>query len=208
MRRSRRFVSFEGIDGSGKSTQAALFAEALETEGHGVVRTREPGGTALGEALRRVLLESEGGSIGALAEMHLFAAARAQLVEEVVAPTLAGGGWVVADRFLDSSLAYQGAARGIGIERVMAANATAVDHHMPALTIVIDLDPDQAAHRRGGRADRIEGEDDDFHARVAAGYRELARRFPIRLCRIAGEGTPQQVHERVMAATAGLRAAA
>jgi dTMP kinase len=114
---ARRFISFEGVDGCGKSTQAAMLAEALERAGRRVVRTREPGGTALGEELRRVLLESGPGAIGAIAEMHLFAAARAQLVQEVIAPALEAGDWVVADRFLDSSLAYQGVARGLGVER-------------------------------------------------------------------------------------------
>ena len=208
--RARRFVSFEGVDGSGKSTQAALLADALERAGRTVVRTREPGGTALGEALRRVLLESAPGDIGPVAEMHLFAAARAQLVQEVVAPALRAGAWVVADRFLDSSLAYQGVARGLGVETVLAANAAGVGHHMPALTILIDLDPPEAAARRAGdtgRAgsrDRIEDEGAALQERVAEGYREVARRFPVRVQRIDGAAAAQDVHARVMEAVAAL----
>lgn len=205
MRSIARFVSFEGVDGSGKSTQAAMFADALEAEGRSVVRTREPGGTPLGEALRSVLLEGDPGQIGPMAEVHLFAAARAQLVEQVIAPGIARGAWVVADRFLDSSLAYQGVARGVGIERVLEANRTAVGCHLPAMTIVLDLDADEAARRRG-RPDRIEGEGEAFQLRVAEGYRDLARRFPIRLCPVPAAGTPDEVHRRVLAATERVRA--
>lgn len=200
----RRFVALEGVDGSGKSTQAAMLADALERAGHEVVRVREPGGTALGEALRGVLLEGAPGSIGALAEMHLFAAARAQLVQDVIAPALDAGRWVVADRFLDSSLAYQGVARGLGVDVVLAVNAPATAHRMPALSLIIDLDPAAAAARRCAGPDRIEAEGDGFQQAVAAGYREVARRFPLHARVIDGGGTPDEVHARVMAAVGEL----
>lgn len=200
----RRFISFEGVDGCGKSTQAALLADALERAGRRVVRTREPGGTALGEELRRVLLESSPGAIGAIAEMHLFAAARAQLVEEVIAPALEAGDWVVADRFLDSSLAYQGVARGLGVERVLHVNDPATAHHMPALTVLLDIDARAATARRegaeAGADDRIEAEGALFQARVAAAYRDLAERFPVRVRVVDATGSAQEVHARVMGA--------
>lgn len=205
----RRFISFEGVDGCGKSTQAALLVEALQRAGRRVVRTREPGGTALGEELRRVLLESSPGAIGAIAEMHLFAAARAQLVEEVIAPALDAGDWVVADRFIDSSLAYQGVARGLGVELVLHVNDPATAHHMPALTILLDMDARGAAARRAGAGadDRIEAEGALFQARVAAAYRELAERFPVRVRVVDGRGSPGEVHARVMDAIGDLVAA-
>jgi dTMP kinase len=203
---TRRFISFEGVDGCGKSTQAALLADTLQRAGGRVVRTREPGGTALGEELRRVLLQSSPGAIGAIAEMHLFAAARAQLVQEVIVPALEAGDWVVADRFLDSSLAYQGVARGLGIEEVLRVNEPATAHHMPARTILIDVDARRAAARRAGAEadDRIEAEGTLFQARVAAGYRELAERFPVRVRVVDGAGTPDEVHARVVEAVGDL----
>ncbi|HMM48584.1 MAG TPA: dTMP kinase [Miltoncostaeaceae bacterium] len=195
-----RFISFEGIDGCGKSTQAELLARALEAAGARVVRVREPGGTALGEALRGVLLDSAPGTIGPQAEVHLFAAARAQLLEEVIAPALEAGSWVIADRFLDSSLAYQGVARGLGIDAVLAANATVVDDRLPALTVLLRVPMDEATARRsvGDRAtDRIEGEGERLQRRVAAAYDQLAERFPTRIVVIDGVGDPQRVHQRV-----------
>lgn len=200
-----RFISFEGVDGSGKSTQAALLASALEARGVTVVRTREPGGTALGEALRGVLLESAPGSIGPVAEVHLFAAARAQLVAEVIAPTLAAGGWVIADRFVDSSLAYQGVGRGLGIPTVLALNELALAGHRPNLTLVLQLEPAAAAERRReGAADRIESEGAALQRRVAAGYAELLERFPVHLRAIDAAGPPEAVHGRVWDAVAAL----
>ncbi|MEQ8833544.1 MAG: dTMP kinase [Miltoncostaeaceae bacterium] len=205
MRATGRFISFEGVDGSGKSTQAALLAQALEERGERVVRTREPGGTPLGEALRGVLLATDAASIGPLAEMHLFAAARAQLVSEVIGPALAGGAWVVADRFVDSSLAYQGVARSLGVTEVLAANMAAVDHHLPALTVVLTMGTEEAAGRRGGQpADRIENEGELLQRRVAEGYRELLDRFPVRLRGVDASGTPTDVHARVWAAVRAL----
>jgi dTMP kinase len=194
-----RFVSLEGVDGSGKSTQARMLAAALRARGREVVETREPGGTVLGERLRALLLDGDGGPVAPAAEVHLFAAARAQLVADVVRPALARGAWVVCDRFLDSSLAYQGAGRGLGIDTVLRANASAVDGCLPHLTVLVDLPLAAAAWRREGRADRIEAEGEALQGRVAGGYAELARRFPGRIATVCGEGTPEAVHARVMA---------
>jgi len=188
------------VDGSGKSTQARLLADALAARGLRVVSTREPGGTILGERVREVVLSGEPGELSLPAEAHLFAAARAELVERVVRPALAAGRWVVTDRFLDSSLAYQGAARGLGIERVLEINRTAVGDCLPDLSLVIDTPIAAAAWRRCASPDRIEAEGDGFQERVAGGYRQLAERFSERVRMIPGEGGIDEVHARVMAA--------
>ncbi len=192
-----RFVVLEGIDGSGKSTQARLLAAALRARGETVVETREPGGTALGERLRAVLLDSAPGEISPAAEVYLFAAARAQLVSAIVRPALMRGEWVVCDRFLESSLVYQGIARGFGVDVVAQANELAVARCIPDLVLIIDVPLGAAAARRGA-ADRIEAEDGAFHRQVADGYRQLAARWPSRVHTVAGAGTRQEVHARVL----------
>ncbi len=175
------FVTFEGLDGSGKSTQAELLEAYLAARGRQVVRTREPGGTPLGEEVRRLLLE--GPEMTAWAEAALFAAARAELAERVIRPALARGADVVCDRYLDSSLAYQGVARGLGIEAVLALNV-AVSDLLPDRTFVLVLDPASAATRLGDEPDRIERADDAFRRAVAEGYRLLGERYPERITTI------------------------
>ncbi len=195
---SGRFIALEGVDGCGKSTQAARLAAALRTAGHTVVETREPGGTALGEAVRRIVLDG-GGDMSPMAEALLFAASRAQHVAQIIRPALAAGTWVVSDRFVDSSLAYQGAARGLGIDTVWAINAPAVDGCLPDLAIVLDVPPATAGRRGAGPKDRIEIEGIALQQAVDAGYRELATRFPDRIAVVPGEGSVDEVHARVMA---------
>jgi dTMP kinase len=173
------FVTFEGIDGSGKSTQARLLAEALAAEGREVVATREPGGTEAGERIRELLLR--GAAIAPWTEAALFAAARAQLVEEVIRPALARGADVVCDRFLDSSLAYQGIARGLGLEAVLELNRIATGGLLPERTFLLVLPLEQAVRRSGGEPDRIEREGSEFLGRVDRAYRELAEAFPERI---------------------------
>ena len=190
------FVTFEGLDGCGKSTQAELLAEALAAGGREVVATREPGGTELGERIRELLLG--GGAVAPWAEAALFAAARAQLVDEVIGPALGRGGDVVCDRYLDSSLAYQGIARGLGLEHVLELNLHAIRGLLPDRTYLLLVDPAESARRVGEGGDRIEREDNDFRGRVDAAYRELAEFFPQRISTIDGTRPPREIAEEIL----------
>ena len=194
------FISFEGLDGCGKTTQAAMLAAALELEGRTVVRVREPGGTPIGERIRELLLDGDS-VIGGAAEALLYAAARAQLVDQVILPALARGEVVVADRFIDSSLAYQGVARGLGLEQVLQANELATGGLMPDITLLLELPPELASARRGDTPDRIESESDGFHAAVAEGFAAAAARFPERIHVVDASGPPRAVLARVREAT-------
>jgi dTMP kinase len=173
------FVSFEGLDGSGKSTQVERLRAALERDGHEVVTAREPGGTALGERIRELVLH--GDEMTPWAEALLYAAARAELVAEVIEPALARGADVLVDRYLDSSVVYQGIARGLGLEEVLELNLAAVGGVVPDRTFVLALDADTSRDRVGERPDRIERAAVSFHAKVAAGYEQLATLFPERI---------------------------
>ena len=166
------YVAFEGIDGAGKSTVAEAVAAEFRAEGHEVVTVREPGGTEVGEAIRQVLLHSHD-ELELWAEALLFAAARAQLVKEIVAPLLAQGVWVFSDRSVYSSLAYQGAGRGLGIEEVRHVNATGLQGTWPDVVVLLELDPAEGL-RRQEVPDRIGGEGLDLQERVAAAYDALA----------------------------------
>ena len=194
------FVTFEGIDGSGKTTQAEALVEALRGEGRSVVSTREPGGTELGERIRELVLD--GPNVSGWSEAALFAAARAQLVEEVIYPALRDGADVVCDRYLDSSLAYQGLARGLGVDRVLELNLQATRGLLPDRTFLVVLDPEEAA-RRTSRPDRIEQEGLAFQREVDRAYRELAQLFPNRITTLDGtrsaSGLAKEVRDELRA---------
>jgi dTMP kinase len=189
------FITFEGVDGSGKSTQVRLLAEQLRGEGRDVLATREPGGTALGEKARELILGDD--ELAPWTEAALFTAARAQLVDQVIRPALARGQDVLCDRYLDSSLAYQGLARGLGVERVLEINLAATGHLLPDRTFLIVVPLDQAVLRRGHTLDRIEREGDDFVARVESAYRELAGIFAQRIVTVDGNRPPGEVAKEI-----------
>jgi len=189
------FVTFEGLDGSGTTTQTELLRQHLEDAGRDVVATREPGGTELGERIRELVLgETE---TSPWAEAALFAAARAQLVAEVIQPALERGADVVCDRYLDSSLAYQGLARGLGVDRVLALNIDAIRGVLPDVTFLLLLDPDAARERSGPPADRIEREGEDFLRAVDKAYRELGSIFAGRIVTIDSSRPVDEVAKEV-----------
>jgi dTMP kinase len=194
---SLRFIAFEGADGAGKTTQARLLAEHLRALGHEVVEVREPGGTQAGETVRTLLLDSDA-PVGARAEALLFAAARAQLVEDVITPALARGATVIADRFVGSSLVYQGVVRGVGADEVRTINAIGTGGLLPDATVLLAVSAEQAAARRDpGAADRIEREPMDFHRSVIAAYDDVLAGDGAGVVRVDGTGASEQVAARV-----------
>src|SRR5215207_8007463 len=185
------FVSFDGLDGSGKTTQVERLRAALEAEGREVVTAREPGGTALGEQIRALVLH--GGEMTPWAEALLYAAARAELVAEVVEPALARGADVLLDRYLDSSIVYQGIARGLGLDEVLELNLRAVGGLLPDRTFVLAIDPNRSLDRLDEGPDRIERAGSAFHADVAQGYERLAALFPERIVLLDGTLDPDAI---------------
>jgi len=197
------FISLEGIDGSGKSTQAKLLAAAL---GDDVVLVREPGGTETGERVRG-LLKDPALELDPLAELLLFCAARAELVARVIGPARDERRDVVCDRFSDSSVAYQGVARGLGVERVEEICDLATGGVWPDVTILLRIDPDATAARIGRRkADRFESEGIELQRLVAEGYDEVARRHPDRVRVVEAAGDPESIHAAVLTEVRGVRA--
>ena len=192
------FISFEGNDGTGKSTQAKLLAERLRQNGHDVLLTREPGGTQIGEKIRDLLLDFENLEMDKVTEALLFAAARAQHVRQVILPALQQGKMVISDRFVDSSIAYQGAGRGIGMDEVRAINAPAVSRCMPDVTVFLSLHPDEGIKRlvQTREADRLEIAGDDFHQSVADAFKNMIQQEE-RFLPIDASGTIDEVANRV-----------
>ncbi len=199
-----RFITFEGGEGAGKSTQARLLADALRARGHQVVVTREPGGTPGAEAIRALLLDTGGTDWNLPAEALLFAAARADHVAQLIRPALARGAWVICDRFIDSSRAYQGEHGSLTDADIMALHATGSGGLLPDLTVLVELSAAEAtrrlALRDGDNSDRIGGRDSTFHLAVARRFTEIAAAEPQRIARIEGAGNPAEVHTRVLAA--------
>lgn len=195
------FITVEGIDGCGKSTQARLIAAALEAAGHDVLRLREPGGVKISEQIRAILLDPANGEMGDVCELLLYEAARAQLVHQVIRPALAAGKTVVCDRFYDSTTAYQAFADGLDRNMVSQANELAVDGCRPDLTLVFDLPVEDALRRRSGRGaeDRLELKGMEFQERVAAGFRAVAADEPDRVKLIDAGGSIAEVFSSVAA---------
>jgi dTMP kinase len=189
------FVTFEGVDWSGKSTQAGLLSGWLAAEGRQVLLTREPGGTPVAEAVREVVLH--GHDMTPWAEAALYAAARADHVEHAIRPALDRGEDVVCDRYIDSSIAYQGIGRGLGEERVRALNLMVTRDLLPDRTFLVLLEPAEARRRGAGRPDRIEREGDDFWSRVDEGFRALAAASPERIVTLDGARSPDEIAEEV-----------
>lgn len=200
-----RFITFEGGEGCGKSTQVKRLAEHLASKGIEVVLTREPGGTRLAELIRGLLKDEREDPPCDRSELLLFLAARAQLVRNVIGPALASGKWVLSDRFSDSTFAYQGYGRGLPLDVLRLANDFACDGLKPDLTLLLDVRPEVAAARMRRReaatntsADRIEQAGDGFHSRLRAGFLEMAKAEPERIKVIDANGSPDDVWARIL----------
>lgn len=207
-----RFITFEGGEGCGKSTQVRRLKEALEAEGHEVLLTREPGGTRLSELIRGLLKDEREDPPCDRAELLLFLAARAQLVRNVIRPALDAGTWVVSDRFSDSTFAYQGYGRGLPLDVLRLANDFACEGLRPDLTVLLDVDTETSRARLRKReaatnttADRIEQAGDAFHERLRQGFLEMAAQEPNRIVTIEASGTPDEVWEKVWKSLTPLR---
>ena len=191
------FIAFEGVDGAGKSTQVRLLGEHLERGGREVVICREPGGTGLGEELRRILLDPGSGDLQPEVEVLLFMAARAQLCNKVIRPELESGKVVISDRFLWSSVVYQGVVGGLGVEEVLSIGRVATRGLLPDLTFLVDLDP-AASHSGLDDGDRMESRGIEFQRRVREGFLTLAEEFQDKFILVDGSASIEQVHQQVL----------
>jgi dTMP kinase len=204
--RKGRFITFEGVDGSGKTTQMHMFAERLRSLHREVVETQEPGGTGIGVQIRRILLDPANHRLCPVAEMLLYFAARAQNFDEIILPAWERGAVVLSDRFTDSTLAYQGAGRGLGEDVVMRLHDIACHGLQPDVTIYLDIDTATALDRARlrGAADRMDGQAVDFYRRVQQAYIELAKRNPERIVVVDGRGSMKEIAGRVWDAVAAV----
>lgn len=192
------FISFEGVDGAGKSTQLQLLLEYLNEKGIDYVFTREPGGTPVSERIRELLLDPAHQGMSVISEAFLFAASRAELVQRVIRPALASRKVVICDRYVDSSIVYQGSAGGLPVEFISQINEMATGSLKPHRTIVLDLSPEVARERRGGtEADRMEQKDDWFHEQVREGYLDLAKAEPRRVKIVDASGTVEAIQTEI-----------
>lgn len=194
------FITMEGTDGAGKTTQINMLKEYLDSRGYNVVCVREPGGTPIGEKIREIIIDKNNSEMCQMTEAMLYAAARAQLVNQVILPALKGGGVVISDRFLDSSLVYQGYARGMGERRIRNLNRYAVDDLEPDITFFLRLKPEDGLKRKRAQAelDRIESEHFNFHQRVYDGYVSLARRNKGRIKMLDALKSAQELHSAIL----------
>jgi dTMP kinase len=194
------FIVFEGVEGAGKGTQIEMAREYIQSRGREVLVTREPGGTALGDRVRQTLLDRDTGALDPRAEALLFAAIRAEHVASVIRPALQDGKVVLCDRFIDSSIAYQGVGRGVGEQDVLNLNTWATQGLFPDLVILLNIDPQEGLARAGSNPDRFESEDLSFHARVADAYAKIAEEHPDRVKVIEADGAAEDVHAGVRVA--------
>lgn len=195
-----KFVTFEGCEGSGKSTQLRLLTEYLDSKGTPYILTREPGGSAIAEQIRTVILDGKNTAMCDECEALLYAAAREQHLKEIVIPALEKGILVLCDRYVDSSLAYQGAARGLGTEYIESINAHAISEYPPDITVFLDISPEAAFNRKHGadKNDRMEQQGLEFHNKVYRGYLALAEKYP-RICRVDCGGTKFETNAKIVA---------
>lgn len=193
------FITLEGIEGSGKSTQVGLLGSRLREEGHKIVVVREPGGTRIGEEIRNITHNRENVDLTAVSEAYLMAASRAQLVREIIKPALIDGKIVIADRFIDSSLAYQGYGREISEEIIFQLNQLALDGIFPNLTIFLDVVPEVGFSRRNGtgKIDRLDLQQKDFYERVYQGYKKLAKMYKERYFVVDSSKSIEEVAEKI-----------
>ena len=194
------FITIEGPDGSGKSTQIELLKKYLEDKGYDSVVTREPGGTVISEAIREIILNPEYKEMSYMTELLLYAAARAQLVNQIIRPAIEEGKAVICDRFVESSAVYQGIGRGLGVSTVYEVNNYALGEVRPKLTIYMDLDAEDGLKRKKKQAvlDRMEQEDIEFHKRVVEGYRKLADLYPERIVPIDATLSVEEIHSKIV----------
>ena len=193
------FLSIEGLDGSGKGTQIRLLSDVIDRYGFELVMSREPGGCPISEKLRDIILDKNNTEMDDITEALLYAASRAQHVRQVIRPAVAAGKVMLCDRFVDSSVAYQGGGRQLGVQQVLDINAPAVDGTMPLATVYLDVDHETSMKRRAAATelDRMELAGDSFHARTEAGYRELIRRDPERFIVVDATRTPEEIGKEV-----------
>lgn len=194
------FITMEGPDGSGKTTQIDLLKKYLESKGYDILIAREPGGTVIGEVIREIILNTEYKEMSYMTELLLYASARAQLVNQVIKPALKDGKAVICDRFVESSAVYQGIGRGLGVDTVYEVNSYALGDVTPKLTIFMDLDAEDGIKRKENQTelDRMELEDLSFHKRVVEGYRQLAELYPERIFPVDATLPIEEIHSMIV----------
>lgn len=198
--RKGKFITFEGCEGVGKSTQVNMLKDYLKKTGQQAMFLREPGGNTLSEKIRKIILDPDNSEMTPLCEAMLYSAARAQLMGQVIIPALDSGKLIICDRFIDSTMAYQGFARDLGVKTISSLNETVCGDYMPDVTIFLDLPPDEAFKRKGGRDnnDRMELQSLDFHKKVYEGYKKAADMYPDRIILISPRGNKFETNTAII----------